>query len=80
VCRWTCVVGEGFAWIEEARYSHRVEHEWLARVVVAIVALNVRTVVVVQQICKGNEVVEGMWKNAEEMQSRIGKREYRGEQ
>jgi hypothetical protein len=30
-----------------------------------------------QQIARENWVVEAMWKNVEEMQSRIGKREYR---
>jgi hypothetical protein len=33
-------------------------------------------VVLAQQICRGSEVVEVMCKNAEEMQPRIGKREY----
>ena len=46
----------------------------------AIVALNVSKVVVVQQFWKGNEVVEAMWKNAAEMQSRIAKRGYHGDE
>jgi hypothetical protein len=75
VYRWTYVVDEGFAWIAVARYSHRVEYEWLAQGVVAMGTLNVRTSCWLPQICRGNEVVEGRWKNAAEMQSRIGKRE-----
>ena len=46
----------------------------------AIVALNVSKVVVVQQFWKGNEVVEVMWKDAAEMQSRIAKRESHGDE